>query len=129
MHKQIMVIGNFPLHIKTGRSVFQQMHLLSHKIRSCQRSLISREFMRSSFITPSLFLTQMMKCGDYFTLTGTDEDTIYFWGSMPNIHTPAMECCDEIAPRSDETLEKKHRRNVSASLSSGASESVTTSPR
>ena len=70
----------------------------------------------------------MMKCGDYFTLTGTDEDTIYFWGSMPNVHTPGMDC-DEATPRSDETFEKKHRRNASPSLSSGASENLVCSPR
>ncbi|XP_028402383.1 uncharacterized protein LOC114525324 [Dendronephthya gigantea] len=67
----------------------------------------------------------MMKCGDLFTLTGTDEDTIYFWGSMPYVHVD----CDEVGPRSDEAFEKKHRRNASSSLSSGASESTVSSPR
>lgn len=70
----------------------------------------------------------IIKCGDYFTVTGTDEDTIYFWGSMPVTNASVLES-EETGPKPEESYENKHRRNISSSLSSAASESLNSSPR
>jgi alpha-tubulin suppressor-like RCC1 family protein len=64
----------------------------------------------------------MVLCGDGFTMAGTNDNTLYYWGSRPSRQRHASETGDKTD--TEPASVKKHKRNASGSMSIGSSDSL-----
>ena len=69
----------------------------------------------------------MIFCGDGFTVAGTNENDLFFWGTRP---TENRRTQSESGDKTDTEGAgcRKHKRNPSGSMSIGSADSVELSP-
>ena len=68
----------------------------------------------------------MIYCGDGFTVVGTNENDLFFWGTRPK---ESRRHQSESGDKTDtEGSCRKHMRNPSGSMSIGSGDSVELSP-
>jgi len=69
----------------------------------------------------------MIFCGDGFTVVGTNENDLFFWGTRPK---ESRRTQSESGDKTDNegSYSKKHKRNPSGSMSIGSGDSVELSP-
>jgi len=90
---------------------------------NCDKPFSQVEAHREAF---RYFFTQMIFCGNGFTLAGTNDNDLYFWGTRP---TENKRTQSESGDKTDtEGSNRKHMRNPSGSLSIGSADSVELSP-
>lgn len=66
---------------------------------------------------------QMVLCGEGFTMAGTNDNTLYFWGCRPSRRArKASETGDKTDTETASV--KKHKRNASGSMSIGSADSL-----
>lgn len=63
----------------------------------------------------------MVLCGDCFTMAGTKDNTLYFWGCRS---LQRARKASETDKTDSETNVKKHKRNASGSMSIGSADSL-----